>query len=422
MTNGNGHKRAMTRPRNGLVAALDIGTTKICCLIAKSGEFGPQIVGAGHHVSAGMRSGAIVDMDALEHAIRSAVEAAEQLAGDNIREVIVNLSSASVRSRLIAYEVSTAGHRIDQTDVRRLLDPDAVPGEEDGRERLAVMPVGYSIDGTRGVRDPIGMYGDRLAVNLHVISASSAVIRNIETVVERCHLNVAKVVVGPQASALSCLVGDETKLGVTMIDIGGGATDVAVFFDGELVHTNVIPVGGSHITNDIARGLSTPLIQAERIKTLFGNAMPSSSDDRAVIEVPLIGEEGASEAQQVPRSMLVGIIRPRVQEMMELVRDRLAEAGFDQVSGPRVVLTGGAAQLPGIADVAADIVDRHVRVGKPRNVQGLAESLSGPAFSTVVGLINYATSRPPEVAAEMVKPEATRGGFGRIGQWLKENF
>lgn len=419
MKNGNGN----AKPKNGLIAALDIGTTKICCLIARHGEFGPKIVGSGHHVSSGMRSGAIVDMDALEGAIRSAVETAEQLAGVNIRDVVVNLSSASVRSRLIAYEVSTAGHRIDEADVRRLLDPDALPAEEEGRERLAVVPVGYSIDGTRGVRDPIGMHGDRLAVNLHVISASSAVIRNIETVVERCHLSVSKVVVGPQASALSCLVGDETKLGVTMIDIGGGATGVSVFFDGELVHTNVIPVGGTHITNDIARGLSTPLIQAERIKTLFGNAMPSSSDDRAVIEVPLIGEEGTTEASQVPRSMLVGIIRPRVQEIMELVRDRLAGAGFDHVSGPRVVLTGGSAQLPGIADVAADILDRHVRVGRPRPVQGLAESLSGPAFSTAVGLINYATSRLPEVTAGMVgKPETGLGGFGLIGQWLKENF
>ncbi|MEQ8666377.1 MAG: cell division protein FtsA [Rhodospirillales bacterium] len=419
MKNGNG----TSRPKNGLIAALDIGTTKICCLIARNGEFGPQIVGTGHQVSAGIRNGAVVDMDALETAIRATVETAEQLAGDNIRDVIVNLSSASIRSRLIAYEVATAGHRIDEADLRRLLDPDALPAEEDGRERLAVVPVGYSIDGTRGVRDPIGMYGDRLAVNLHVISASSAVIRNVETVVERCHLNVSKVVVGPQASAMSCLVGDETKLGVTMIDIGGGATGVAVFFDGELIHTNVIPVGGAHITNDIARGLSTPLVQAERIKTLFGSAIPSSSDDRAVIEVPLIGEEGASEASQVPRSMLVGIIRPRVQEIMELVRDRLTEAGFDHVSGPRVVLTGGSAQLPGIADVAADILDRHVRVGRPRPMQGLAESVSGPAFSTVAGLIHYGTRRPTELAAEIVRrPDAGAGGIGRIGQWLKENF
>ena len=419
MKNGNGN----SRPKNGLIAALDIGTTKICCLIARNGEFGPQIVGTGHQVSAGIRNGAVVDMDALETAIRATVETAEQLAGDNIRDVIVNLSSASTRSRLIAYEVATAGHRIDEADLRRLLDHDALPAEDEGRERLAVIPVGYSIDGTRGVRDPIGMYGDRLAVNLHVISASSAVIRNIETVVERCHLSVSKVVVGPQASALACLVGDETKLGVTMIDIGGGTTGVAVFFDGELIHTNVIPVGGAHITNDIARGLSTPLIQAERIKTLFGSAIPSSSDDRAVIEVPLIGEEGVSEASQVPRSMLVGIIRPRVQEIMELVRDRLTEAGFDHVSGPRVVLTGGSAQLPGIADVAADILDRHVRVGRPRPMQGLAESVSGPAFSTVAGLIHYGTSRPPELAAEIVRrPDAGGGGIGRIGQWLKENF
>ncbi len=419
MKNGNGHSRT----KNGLVAALDIGTSKICCLIAKNSEFGPKIIGIGHHVSAGVRNGAVVDMDALETAIRATVETAEQMAGENIRDVIINLASGSVGSRLIAYEVSTAGHRIDEADLRRLLDPAAVPAEQDGRERLATIPVGYSIDGTRGVRDPIGMHGDRLAVNLHVISASGAAIRNLETVVERCHLNVAKVVVGPHAAALSCLVGDETKLGVTMIDIGGGATGVSVFFDGELVHTNVLPVGGGHITNDIARGLSTPLIQAERIKTLFASAIPSSSDDRAVIEVPLIGEEGASEASQVPRSMLVGIVRPRVQEIMELVRDRLAEAGFDQVSGPRVVLTGGGALLPGIADVASDILDRHVRIGRPRPIQGLADSVSSPQFSVAAGLINYATSTRPQLPAEaMRRGEVAAGGFGRIGQWLRDNF
>lgn len=419
MKNGN------AKPRNGLIAALDIGTTKICCLIARNGEFdlGPQIVGSGHHVSAGMRNGVIVDMEALEAVIRSTVEAAEQMAGENIRDVVVNLSSVSVRSRLVACEVSTAGHRIDYADLRRLLNPDVLPPEEEGRDRLAVIPVGYSIDGTRGVRDPIGMYGDRLAVNLHVISAASPVIRNIETVVECCHLAVSQVVVGAQASAQSCLVGDETKLGVTMIDIGGGATSVAVFFDGELVHTSVVPVGGSSITNDIARGLSTSLIQAERIKTLFGNTMPSSNDDRAVIEVPLIGGEGVGEASQVPRSMLVGIIRPRVQEIMELVRDQLAKAGFNQASGPRVVLTGGSAQLTGIADIASDILDRHVRIGRPRALNGLAQSLSGPAFSTAVGLINCATSRPPDISAEIAgKPQAYSGSLSRIGQWLKENF
>lgn len=413
-----------SRPRNGLIAALDIGTTKVCCLIARMGEFGPKIVGIGHQVSAGMKNGAVVDMDALETSIRATVETAEQMAEENIHDVTVNISNAAIRSRLISYEVSTAGHRIDEADLRRLLHSNNMELDEgETRERLHTIPVGYSIDGTRGVRDPIGMYGDRLAVNMHVITASSPPLRNIETVVAKCHLGVVETVASPYASALSCLVGDETKLGVTMIDMGGGTTTVAVFFDGELVHADVIPLGGAHITSDIARGLSTPLNHAERIKTLFGNAVPSSSDDRAVVEVPLIGEDGTAEANQVPRSMLIGIIRPRVQETFELVRDRLAAAGFEQVSGPRVVLTGGASQLPGVPDVANDILDRQVRIGRPQAIDGLAEAVSGPAFSTCMGLVQYSVNALQDHKSGTFQPTEEAGNkIGRLGQWLRENF
>jgi cell division protein FtsA len=410
--------------RNSLIAALDIGTTKICCLIARMGEFGPKIVGIGHQVSAGVRNGTIVDMDALEVAIRATVEAAEQMAETNVQEVMINLSSNTIASRLIAYEVTTAGHRIDEADLRRLLDPQVLQIDEgEGRERIHTIPVGYSIDGTRGIRDPIGMYGDRLGVNMHVVSTASPILRNLETTVARCHLGVAGVAVSSYASALSCLVGDETKLGVTMIDMGGGTTSVAVYFDGELVHTDVVPLGGSHITNDIARGLSTPIGHAERVKNLFGNAVPSSSDDRAVIEVPLIGEDGTAGASQVPRSMLVGIIRPRVEETFELIRDRLSKAGFEQVSGPRVVLTGGASQLPGVTDVATEILDRQVRIGKPAAIDGLAEAVSGPAFSTCTGLIHYAVNSSQESTAGTFQPTAeTNAKFGKLGQWFRENF
>ncbi|MBT4889812.1 MAG: cell division protein FtsA, partial [Rhodospirillales bacterium] len=273
------------------------------------------------------------------------------------------------------------------------------------------------------VRDPIGMYGERLAVNMHVISASSAPLRNLESAVSRCHLGVAGVVSTPLASSLSCLVGDEAKLGVTMIDMGGGTTSVAVFFDGEMVHADMVPIGGMHITSDIARGLSTPLGHAERVKTLFGNAVPSSDDDRAVIEVNLIGEDGAGEAMQVPRSMLIGIIRPRLEETFELIRDRLNKAGFEQASGPRLVLTGGASQLPGVSDVANSILDRQVRIAKPVPIDGLAEAACGPAFSTCVGLINFAIRESRDVSSGVLtSKEHSSGKFGRLSQWFRDNF
>ena len=226
--------------------------------------------------------------------------------------------------------------------------------------------------------------------------------------------------IGP---GLATLVEDEIQLGVTCIDMGGGTTSISVFFDGELVHTDSIPVGGVHVTNDIARGLSTPLGQAERMKTLYGNALGSASDDREVITAPLVGEEKSSEASHIPRSMLVGIIRPRIEETLEMVRDRLQAAGFDKVAGRRVVLTGGASQLPGVRELASSIINKQVRMGRPKAMEGMAEAITGPAFSTAVGLLHYAISNNAEApSAAYYPPEQTNRGFGRFGQWIRENF
>ena len=422
---------AQKRVRNGLVAALDVGTTKVCCLIARldqnagpAPEDGLKIIGIGHQVSKGLRSGAIVDLEETETSIRATVEAAEQMAGENIQGVVVNLSGGQPKSRLIAYEVSIAGHEIGDADLRRILDPSVLKdGLAKERELQHTIPVGYSVDGNRGVRDPRGMFGERLGVNMHIISALSGPVRNLETSVQRCHLDVHDKVVSSYASALSTLVEDETQLGVTCIDMGGGTTSMAVYFDGELVHTDIIPVGGVHVTNDIARGLSTPLDQAERMKTLYGSVLASSSDDREIIKAPLVGEGSGSESNNIPRSLLISIIRPRLEETMEMVRDRLVDAGFDKVAGQRVVLTGGASQLTGVRELCAGILDKQVRMGRPRALEGMADAISGPAFATSVGLLHYAVSNKAEApSAAYCPPEQMNRGFGRIGQWLRENF
>ena len=411
---------------SGLIAALDVGTTKVCCFIARAdGEGALRVVGIGHQVSGGLRCGAIVGMDAAEAAIRATVEVAEHMAGENIRRVIVNVSGGTPESRLIAYEVSIAGHEIGDADVRRILDPASLLRRQPpDHVVIHAIPVGYSIDGSRGVRDPRGMYGERLGVNMHVISALSGPLRNIETSVQRCHLGIEDKVVSAYASGLAVLVEDEIQLGVTCIDMGGGTTSIAVFFDGELVHTDSISVGGVHVTNDIARGLSTPLAQAERMKTLYGSALPSSSDDREIIKVPLVGEDKEADASQVQRSMLVSIVRPRIEETLEMVRDRLKAAGFDKVAGRCVVLTGGASQLPGVRELAADIIDKQVRMARPKAIEGLAEATAGPAFATVTGLLHYAVNNMAEApSAAYCPPEKQAGrGFERLGQWLRENF
>jgi cell division protein FtsA len=419
-------KKNGAKTRGGLIAALDVGTTKICCLIAKPGgaEKPTRVVGIGHQASRGLRAGAIVDLEGAESSIRAAVEAAEQMAGENIRHVVVNYSGVGVASRLIAYKVALGGHAIGDADVRRVMDPEAaLEGLPADHELLHTLPVGFAIDGTRGVRDPRGLHGQRLGVNLHAISAPGAALRNISTAVARGHLDIEQVVAAPYASALASLVEDEIQLGVTLIEMGGGTTTVAVFFDGELVHADCVPLGGAHVTNDIARGLSTPLAGAERLKTLYASALPSPADDRETIAVPLIGEESPTEPHLIPRSLLVGIVRPRIEEILELVKSRLQAAGFADTAGRCVVLTGGASQLSGVREMARRALDRQVRLGRPKPIEGLAEAVSGPAFSTVAGLLAFALKTPRAVEAlGLAAGEHHASRFGRLGQWLRENF
>ena len=411
--------------RNTLVAALDVGTTKIACAIARVGEAGElRVVGFGHHASRGLRRGTIVDLDAAEASIRSTVEAAERMAGENIREVMLNVAAGAPQSRLVAYEIAISGHEIGEGDLRRILNPaafaESVPADH---EILHAIPVAYTVDGTRGVADPRGLFGQRLGVNLHLITAASGAVRNLATCIHRCHLDIAGRVVDGWASALGCLVEDEMNLGVTVIDIGGGTTSVAIFFDGELVHTDLLPVGGSQVTSDIARGLSTPLSQAERVKTLFGSCMPSPSDDRQLIEVPPIGGESAAEPAQVRRSMLVSIIRPRMEEIFEMVRVRLEDAGFESFAGRRVVLTGGGSQLPGAAELAAVIMDKRVRRARPQALPGSPEAAGGAAFASVTGLLRYALQHGVQAGDGAYQPAAEPAGrFARFSQWLRENF
>jgi cell division protein FtsA len=412
--------------RSGLIAALDIGTTKICCLIGRlTASNTLRIIGVGHQSSNGLKGGTLVDLEAAEERICATVDAAERMAGERIRHVIVNVSAGQPRSKLISHEITIPGQEIGDAEIRRLLDPagyaHAVAADH---EILHAIPVGYSVDGARGVRDPRGMFGQRLGVNLHIVTAAGGAMRNLANCIARCHLEIAGKVLSPYAAAIGTLVEEEKNLGVTLIDMGGGTTSVAVYFDSQLVHTEVLPVGGNHVTRDIARGLSTPIPQAERIKTLYGSCQPSQSDSRQMIEVPPITDDGMVELGSVPRELLVRIIFPRMEEIFEMVRARLEDAGFDKVAGRRAVLTGGACQLPGAVDLASGILEKRVRIGRPRRIDGLPEVAAGTGFAVCVGLLDHAMTQTKEnLAQAAVKLEPTpAGSWGRLGQWLRENF
>jgi cell division protein FtsA len=416
-------RRPPVRPRGSLIAGLDIGTTKVCCFIARVEDDKPRVLGIGHQISRGLRSGTIVDLEAAGTSVLNAVHAAEEMAGETIERVVASLSGGFSASRIIRAEIGITGREISDADMRRVLEHGYLMREPGDRQVIHSVPVGFSVDDSRGIRDPRGMLGERLGVNMHVVTASAASVRNHASAVGRSHLEVDALVVGPYASGLSCLVEDEIALGVTVIDMGGGTTTIGVFFDGNLIFADYVPVGGGHVTNDIARGLSTSVAHSERMKTLFGSAISASTDEREMIAVPQIGEEDEGHVNHVPKSLLVGIIAPRIEETFELVRNRLEASGFDKVAGRRVVLTGGACQLHGAREFAALILDKQVRIGRPQRVAGLAEATGGPAFATTAGLLHFALSERAEVSGVKRGPEGSRRGlFGRLGHWLSENF
>jgi cell division protein FtsA len=415
-------RRAPQRPRGSLVAALDIGTTKVCCLIARVEPEIPRVLGIGHQISRGVKGGLIVDLEAAGTSVVNAVHAAEQMAGEEIERVVVNLSGGFSASRIVKAEIGVAGREIDDVELQRVLERGYLLREPANRQIIHSVPVGFSIDDSRGIRDPRGMFGERLGVNMNIVAARAPGVRNHSGAIGRAHLGVEALVVSPYAAGLSCLVADEIELGVTVIDMGGGTTTVAVFFDGNLIFADSVPVGGGHVTNDIARGLSTTVAHAERLKTLFGSAISAGSDERETLAVPQIGEEDEGHVNHVPKSLLVGIIGPRIEETFELVRDRLEASGFDKIAGRRVVLTGGACQLQGAREFAGLILDKQVRIGRPLRVDGLAEATAGPAFSTTVGLLHFALSERAEPARGGRSPAGKASGrLGRLGRWLREN-
>ena len=416
-------KKPKKGSHGGVIAALDIGTNKICCLIARADDPSAiKVIGFGYTSSQGVRAGTIVNMEDAEAAIANAVHAAEQMAGVTAHDVFVNVAGGRPTSLTLGVEVAILDQEVSDVDLRRALAQGRAQHRIPENEVIHAIPVSYSLDGNRGIRDPRGMYGDRLGVQLHMVTAGSGPLRNLKTCIARCHLDIEGSAVNAYAAGLASLVEDELDMGCTCIDLGGGTTSLAVFSEGNLVFTDCIPGGGSHVTSDLARGLATPVGHAERLKILHGNAIPSSSDEREMITVPLVGEDERTQTNHVPKAHLVRIIRPRLEEIFELVRSRLEESGADAYSGRRVVLTGGGAQLPGIRELAQQVLDKQVRIGRPSRVSGLPETAAGPAFATAAGLLIQATRQHTELTISS-PTVAVQGSFmNKLGIWLREHL
>jgi cell division protein FtsA len=335
------------------------------------------------------------------------------------------MTGGRLASQLYNARVAISNKAVGEHDVHRVLEAASHASAAQGRIALHALPMGFSLDSTRGVRDPKGMIAHELGAEMHVASCDAAAARNLMLAVERCHLRVDAVVATPYASGLSSLVDDEAELGSALIDLGGGSTSIGVFVGGRLAHVDAVAVGGNHITMDVARGLAVSLADAERLKTLHGSCISSPSDERDTMTVARVGDD-LDHPSVLPKSELTRIIRPRVEEILELVRDRLKNAGLSSHAGRRLVLTGGACQLTGLPELARRIISNQIRIGRPLGVEGLPESAKSPAFSAAVGLMVY-----PQVAGvEHFEPgrrphSSSVGGNGyvaRVGRWLKESF
>ncbi|WP_245956962.1 cell division protein FtsA [Aestuariispira insulae] len=406
------------------IAALDIGSSKICCFIGEvSGGGQLRVTGMSHQASAGVKNGVIVDMESAYQSILAAVHSAEQMAGTTINAVTVSLAGGQPVSQIIRRELTIGGGAIREADVRRMLNDGRQAADLRDRTLLHAIPLGFDVDDATGIDHPTGMHAQKLVMRMHLVTGNAASVQNISYCVNRCHLAVQNVVAAPYAAGLASLVEDERDLGSIVVDMGGGTTSIAVFYEGDLIYTDSIPVGGQHVTSDIARGLSTSLAEAEKLKTRHGSALPASSDDREMLEVPQVGEE-EDAPNIIPKSYLVSIIAPRIEETLEMVGDRLDASGIAGVAGQRVVLTGGACQLTGVRELATQMLDKQIRIGRPLGVTGLAEATGGAAFAAAAGLLHYAVDDRGEARTMEAAAAAKTGGglLSRVGGWFRETF
>lgn len=415
--------RKPSKQRSKVIAGLDIGTNKVACFIAQNdGQAGPVVTGSGQYASAGMRSGEVVDLESLRDAVGEAVGSAERMSGLEIERLAVSISGGNQKSIMQKEQISIPEGRVSERDIARLLRKAMQKDVEEGRSVLHRMPLQYTLDGVRGIRDPFGMQGQVLSVDMVVITCATSTLENLKTVVEMNHLQVECFVSSAYASGLTALVEDEKDLGATIIEMGAGITSIAIFMEGHLVYVNSVPLGGAHVTSDIARIVSTPMEEAERIKTLHGSVLTALGDSDKLITLPQIGDEMNQNPQQIDTGLLGEIIRPRIEEIFELLLKPLEQSGFNAAAGQRVVLTGGAAQITGIEDYLNTLFGRSVRIGKPMGMAGMADATRGPAFATTAGLLRFVSvefEREP-------RPETTAprkaGVFGRIGEWFNDHI
>ncbi|MEM9937226.1 MAG: cell division protein FtsA [Pseudomonadota bacterium] len=413
-----------------VIASLDIGCSKIACLIGRvdpGSRAGFAFMGGGRQQSRGFNGGAITNMEALERSVRLAVEDAEREAGERIEKVILGITGPRVESRLAEAQIDLGEREISTRDVHKVWAQALGKSVAKEQKLLGAYPVMYGVDDQDDIRDPVGMIGNTVRVLLNVVTAPRSLVDNLTECLQRAHLGVEQIVPSALASGSGSLIDDEIDNGAICIDFGGGVTSVSVFLNGAPAWLDLVKLGGANITGDIAQGIGTTFAAAERLKTVYGTADLGGPGLAERIEAPRLGDDGRLCASRMARGDLAGMIVPRVEEVFEIVKAKLIASELRPILPRRTVLTGGASQLPGVRDLAANSLNQPVRLGRPIDADVLGENYGNPAFSTAAGLISYelkgfADASRAGAASALAGGTIRRGMIARVLTWIRENF
>lgn len=425
--------------QRGVVAILDVGSSKIGCLVLRfdpsaaqaggdgvgslAGQAGFRVIGAATTRSRGVRFGEIDVMAEAERAIRTAVQAAQKMANIRVDHVVACFSGASPRSYGLAGEVDVEGQAVSEQDISRVLAASDVPDYGAGREVLHAHPVNFALDHRTGLSDPRGQIGQVLSTDLHMLTVDSTAVQNLAHCLKRCDLELAGIASSAYVTGISSLVEDEQELGAACVDMGGGSTGISIFMKKHMISCDAVRMGGDHVTGDISMALQIPMTMAERLKTFYGGVVATGRDDLERIEIKSETGDWDFDRRTVSRAELIGIMRPRVEEILEDVRHRLDAAGFDHLPSQQIVLTGGASQIPGMEGLASRILGHRVRLGRPLRVHGLPQAATGPGFASAVGMCLYA-AHPQDEWWDFDLPidRYPARSLKRAVRWFKDNW
>lgn len=405
----------MIKQRNSVIAVLDVGSSKILCMIAKFSASGDlEILGSNIHIASGIKSGIITDLQSATESIATTIEGAEKNAGIRINNLYVNIAANNLISHQLSAEIDVAGHEINSKDINKLLLQILDKYNDQQVSIIHSFIYDYTLDGNHGITNPLGMYGSTLSCEVNVVVTPNNVVANLANCLLKCQIDVNGYIASSYVSGLACLSDDEMKIGVTLIEIGAGCSSVSVFNNSKLIFTDGIPFGGHHITNDIAKGLSISYDDAERMKILYGTAVSTSIESKESIELTSDDEE----VNLISRSTLAEIIRARVEEILELLERKLTNAGFS-ISGTKIVLTGGNAHLNGLRELISHMFAAKVRMGYPKQIPGLSTDDKSMIASTAIGMLMYVVQT---IKAKPIGLTSDRTTGRKIWQWLKDNF